>query len=129
MAGSIPTRSLRQDSVPTSRRSQQRAVTTSKAYAELNAPLLADVAFADLLELNGAVRFFGLFQLGSTTTFKAGANWKPIEDLRLRVSWAEGFRAPQIGELFGTQTRFDQQLSDPCSSHPGNTAPQNFRTD
>ena len=66
---------------------------------------------------------------GSTTTFKAGANWKPIEDLRLRVSWAEGFRAPQIGELFGTQTRFDQQLSDPCSSHPGNTAPQNFQND
>ena len=42
----------------------------------------------------------------------------------LRVSWAEGFRAPSIGELFGTQSRFDQQLSDPCSSHSGNTAPQ-----
>jgi iron complex outermembrane recepter protein len=100
-----------------------------EAYAELNAPLLSDVPFADLLELNGAVRYSDYSNSGSTTTFKAGANWKPIQDLRLRVSWAEGFRAPQIGELFGTQTRFDQQLSDPCSSHPGNTAPLRFQND
>ena len=98
-----------------------------EAFAELNAPLLSDVPFADLLELNGAVRFSDYSNSGSTTNFKAGANWKPIEDLRFRVSWSEGFRAPQIGELFGTQTRFDQQLSDPCSSHPGNTAPLNFQ--
>ena len=35
----------------------------------------------------------------------------------MRASWAEGFRAPSIGELFGTQSRFDQTLDDPCSSH------------
>ena len=57
-----------------------------EAYAELNAPLLADVPFADLLELNGAVRFSDYSTSGSTTTFKAGVNWKPIEDLRLRGS-------------------------------------------
>ena len=95
-----------------------------EAYAELNAPLLADVAFADLLELNGAVRFSDYSTSGSTTTFKAGLNWKPYEDLRLRASWAEGFRAPSIGELFGTASRFDQALSDPCSSD--STADQNF---
>ena len=82
-----------------------------EAYAELNAPLLADVQFADLLELTGAVRFSDYSRgIGSTTTFKAGVNWKPIEDLRLRGSWAQGFRAPQIGELFGSQSRFDQTL-------------------
>jgi iron complex outermembrane receptor protein len=95
-----------------------------EAYAELNAPLLSDVQFADLLELNGAVRFSDYSTSGSTTTFKAGLNWKPYEDLRLRVSWAEGFRAPSIGELFGTASRFDQTLSDPCSSD--STAEQNF---
>ena len=96
-----------------------------EAYAEINAPLLRDVPFADLLELNGAVRFSDYSQgIGSTTTFKAGANWKPIQDLRLRASWAEGFRGPQIGELFGSASRFDQQLSDPCSND--STAAQNF---
>ena len=100
-----------------------------EAYAELNAPLLSDVPFADLLELNGAVRFSDYSTSGSTTTFKGGVNWKPIPDLRFRGSYAEGFRAPSIGELFGTQSRFDENLDDPCSSHPGNAAPQRFSND
>ena len=100
-----------------------------EAYAELNAPILADVPFADLLELNGAVRISDYSTSGSTTTFKGGVNWKPFSDLRLRGTYAEGFRAPSIGELFGTQSRFDEVLDDPCSSHSSNTAPQRFAND
>ena len=87
-----------------------------EAYAEINAPLLADRPFFELLELDAAVRFSDYSSSGSTTTFKGGANWKPIRDLRLRGSYSEGFRAPTIGELFGTPTRFDQELADPCSA-------------
>ena len=99
------------------------------AYAELNAPILADVPFIELLELSGAVRFSDYSTSGSTTTFRGGVNWKPIEDLRLRASYAEGFRAPSIGELFGTQSRFDEVLDDPCSSHSSNLAPRRFAND
>jgi iron complex outermembrane receptor protein len=88
-----------------------------EAYLELNAPLLKDVAFANLLELSGAVRFSDYSTSGSTTTFKGGVNWKPIADLRLRGSYSEGFRAPSIGELFGTFSRFDSAFDDPCSSN------------
>ena len=87
-----------------------------EAYAELNAPLLANITGAELLELNGAVRFSNYSESGSTTTFKGGVNWKPFRDLRLRGSYSEGFRAPTIGELFGTPSRFDQELIDPCSA-------------
>ena len=84
-AGSIPIRSSRPASAPTFRRSRPRAATTSrKPMPRSNAPLLADRPFADLLELSGAVRFSDYSTSGSTTTFKAGVNWKPIEDLRLR---------------------------------------------
>lgn len=100
-----------------------------EAYAELNAPLLAGLPLVELLELNGAVRLSDYSTSGSTTTFKAGINWKPIKDLRLRGTFAEGFRAPSIGELFGTQSRFDEVLDDPCSSHTGNNAPQRFSND
>ena len=100
----------------------------NEAYAELNAPLFKDISFVNLLELNGAVRYSHYKtddgQSFSHTTFKAGLNWKPYEDLRLRASWAQGFRAPSIGELFGTASRFDQTLSDPCSLD--STAAQNF---
>ena len=101
----------------------------AEAYAEVNAPLLADVPFADLLELSGAVRHSKYSKSGSTTTFKGGINWKPIPDLRIRASYSEGFRAPTIGELFGTPSRFDQTLFDPCSSSPGNQAPRRFQND
>jgi iron complex outermembrane recepter protein len=86
-----------------------------EAYAELNVPILANIPMFNLLELNGAVRFSDYSTSGSTTTFKGGVNWKPFADLRLRASYAEGFRAPAIGELFGTQSRFDQVFADPCS--------------
>jgi iron complex outermembrane receptor protein len=100
-----------------------------EAYAEINAPLLSYRPFFQLLEVSGAARFSDYSTSGSTTTFKGGVNWKPVNDLRLRGSYAQGFRAPSIGELFGTQSRFDQQLDDPCSSHPGNTAPRRFQND
>jgi iron complex outermembrane receptor protein len=100
-----------------------------EAYAELNAPILADLPFVKLLEFNGAVRFSDYSTSGSTTTFKGGVNYKPFQDLRLRASYAEGFRAPSIGELFGTQSRFDEVLDDPCSSHSSNNAPRRFAND
>ncbi|MEO6199215.1 MAG: TonB-dependent receptor [Sphingomicrobium sp.] len=87
-----------------------------EAYAEINAPLIANRSFFQLLELGAAVRFSDYSTSGSTTTFKGGVNWKPIRDLRLRGSYSEGFRAPTIGELFGTPSRFDQELNDPCSA-------------
>lgn len=95
-----------------------------EAYAELSAPILSDSPFFDLLELTGAVRWSDYSTSGSTTTLKGGVNWKPVADLRLRASYAEGFRAPSIGELFGTQSRFDQSINDPCST--STTAGQNW---
>lgn len=100
-----------------------------EAYAELNVPLLSGTPFFELLEIDGAVRFSDYSTSGSTTTFKGGVNWKPIADLRLRASYSEGFRAPSIGELFGSQSRFDEVLDDPCSSHASNVAPRRFQND
>ena len=86
-----------------------------EAYAELDAPLLKGLPFAELVELTGAVRFSDYSTSGSHTTFKAGANWMPVRGLRFRANWAQGFRAPSIGELFGSQSRFDASIDDPCS--------------
>jgi iron complex outermembrane receptor protein len=87
-----------------------------EAYAELNAPILAGVPGAQLLEIDGAARYSDYSSSGHTTTFKGTVNWKPINDLRLRGGYSEGFRAPSIGELFGTPSRFDQEIADPCSA-------------
>jgi len=98
-----------------------------EAYAEINAPLLANMPAANLLEVNAAARVSDYSVSGSTQTLKAGVNYKPVKAVRLRASYSEGFRAPQIGELFGTFSRFDQTISDPCSND--STAPRNFIND
>ena len=90
-----------------------------EVYGELRVPLIRDVSFLQLLELNGAVRHSDFSTSGSNTTFSGGVLWKPISDLLLRGQYAESYRAPSIGELFGAQSRFDAALDDPCTSAPG----------
>ena len=41
----------------------------------------------------------------------------------VRANWAEGFRAPNIGELFNTGSRFDSSLDDPCDDYPASGNP------
>lgn len=51
------------------------------------------------------------------TTYKAGVNYKPIEDLSVRATYARAVRAPNIAELFApTNTLLTNLASDPCAS-------------
>lgn len=86
-----------------------------EVYGELNIPVLKDIPFFSLLEGSLAARYSNYSTSGSRTTFKGGLSWKPFDDLRLRGTWAQGFRAPSIGELFGAPSRFDGGVQDPCS--------------
>jgi iron complex outermembrane receptor protein len=99
----------------------------NEAYAELRLPLLRDTPGGYRLEVTGAARYSDYSTSGSTTTFSTGVNWQPNEYLLFRGNWAQGFRAPSIGELFGTPSRFDQEVSDPCSQ--GSSASQNYQND
>jgi iron complex outermembrane receptor protein len=89
-------------------------------YVELNAPLLADMPFAKHLDLSVASRYSDYSNFGDTTNNKVGFRWQIVDDFTFRGTWAEGFRAPSIGELFGTFSRFDATLTDPCD---GNVTP------
>lgn len=91
-------------------------------YLEFNAPLLAEVAGVKLLELSAATRYSDYSNFGGTTNNKFGLRWQVSEDFTLRSTWAEGFRAPSIGELYGTFARFDAQIADPCNFATGQTA-------
>jgi iron complex outermembrane receptor protein len=93
----------------------------NEAYAELRAPLLSGVPGIDLFDLNGAVRVSDYSILDPEFTGKLGARWKPMKDLMIRGSWGRGFRAPSIGELYGSESRYDAALTDPCSdfNRPG----------
>ncbi|HET7505873.1 MAG TPA: TonB-dependent receptor, partial [Kofleriaceae bacterium] len=87
----------------------------SEAYAEVRAPLVAGKPGAELLDVNVAGRVSKYSFLDAEFTGKVGARWKPTKDLIFRGSLGQGFRAPSIGELFGSKSRFDATLTDPCS--------------
>jgi iron complex outermembrane receptor protein len=90
-------------------------------YGEINVPVISDAAFAKNLDLNAAFRTSDYSTSGSNTVFKVGAAWQVNDDLTFRGNWSEGFRAPNIGELYNTGSRFDSTISDPCNSGGGNT--------
>ena len=92
---------------------------SDEIYGELRIPLIKDKPFFHSLELNGAVRHADYTFSGGSTTYTATGLWKPVEDFLLRGSYATGFRAPSLGELFGGRSRFDNPTNDPCSNIPG----------
>lgn len=103
---------------------------SDEIYAELNVPLLADIPGFKLVELNLAARKSsydtnGVFNgeaispdLGGDTSKKVGIKWQIFDDLMLRGTYSESFRAPDVLDLYqGGQEGFPS-AADPCN--PGN---------
>jgi iron complex outermembrane receptor protein len=84
-------------------------------YGEVIVPLWQGDG-AQRLDVNAAARYSDYDLFSSDTVFSFGANWAPTDNLVFRANFAEGFRAPNIGELFNTGSRFDAGVSDPCSN-------------
>src|SRR5690606_27260447 len=77
-------------------------VNVTEGYLETNVPLLANQPFADLLEVNGAVRLTDYSTSGQVTTWKLGAVWEPASFIRFRGTLSRDIRAPNALELFDT---------------------------
>ncbi|PIC00293.1 TonB-dependent receptor [Caulobacter sp. X] len=86
-----------------------------EVYAEAAIPLLKDVPLAKSLDISLAARYSDYDTVGGDSTLKAGLGWRPIQDILVRGTYAQGFRAPSILELYqgGRQTSF--QGTDPCN--------------
>ena len=85
-------------------------------YGELVIPLMSGQRGAERLDISLASRYSDYDLFGSDTVSKIGVNWAPTENLLFRASFSEGLRAPNIGELFNTGSRFDAGINDPCSN-------------
>ncbi|HDS0924259.1 MULTISPECIES: TonB-dependent receptor [Stenotrophomonas] len=87
----------------------------NEVYLELNVPILADMAFAKELTLNVASRYSDYSNFGGTTNSKFGLTWRPIDELLVRGTYAEGFRAPTIADLYGGLSSSFERYTDPCA--------------
>jgi iron complex outermembrane receptor protein len=86
-------------------------------YAELNVPLLADQDLAKELSLSLASRYSDYSTFGDTTNSKIGLKWRPVDELLVRGTISEGFRAPTVSNLYGGGSQsFVNGFIDPCDS-------------
>ena len=94
----------------------------NEAYVEFSVPVFKDGWFGKSFDLSLAGRYSDYSTFGGEFTPKYGFRWQVADELLVRSTYAEGFRAPSIGELFGQPSRFDANIVDPCLVSP-NGAP------
>ncbi|HZH43837.1 MAG TPA: TonB-dependent receptor [Lysobacter sp.] len=109
------------DAFKQSRQSTDLPATTTEGdysldevYAELDIPILADIAFAQELSVNIASRYSDYSNFGDTLNSKFSLRWRPIDGLLVRGTYAEGFRAPSINDLYGGVGGSFESYTDPC---------------
>ena len=91
--------------------------TTEKSeYAELDLPLVGDAPGVKLLDLDLAGRHTNYSTYGGNNTYRWGLKYQPNSDWLVRASWSQGFRAPNIQELFAAGTNLSANIDDPCTN-------------
>jgi len=83
-------------------------------YVEFLIPVLADMPFAQGLNFSVASRYSDYDTFGDTTNSKFGVEYRPIRDVLVRGTYAEGFRAPTISNLFAGGSQSFVFYTDPC---------------
>jgi outer membrane receptor protein involved in Fe transport len=85
-----------------------------EAFAELNVPLFRKAPFAETLSFGGAVRLSDYSSIGRTTTWSANGVYAPVRDLTFRGTISQAVRAPNLNELFGSESGTYEFIADPC---------------
>jgi iron complex outermembrane receptor protein len=78
------------------------------------------------LELNGAARATRYSTAGYVTTWKTGATWRPVEDIRFRVTRSRDIRAPNLNELFQAGAANSDSVRNPAYTSDGANGPASF---
>jgi outer membrane receptor protein involved in Fe transport len=90
-------------------------------YAELFVPLLRDVPFVHALNVTLGDRYSKYSSFGTTSNGKFALEWRPVEDLLLRSTVSDVFRAPTVTDIFaGPQSSQFSLSHDPCDGYTGN---------
>jgi len=71
-----------------------------EVFGEAIVPLAKDARFAQSLDFNAAVRHANYQGSGGIWAWKAGLDWQPLDDLRLRGTLSRDIRAGTLSERF-----------------------------
>ncbi|CAD7732591.1 Vitamin B12 transporter BtuB [Xanthomonas hydrangeae] len=90
-----------------------------EAYAEALFPLLKDLPGINALNITLGTRFSDFSSVGSKTNSKVSLEYRPIENLLLRGTVSQVFRAPNINELYAGVAGDAATVNDPCNGYTG----------
>jgi outer membrane receptor protein involved in Fe transport len=94
----------------------------SELYGELFLPILKDMPGAKALNVTVGSRYSDYSNFGSNTSSKLQVEWRPLDDLLLRGTVAEVFRAPTIVDIFAGPTGNAPLVKDPCVGYVNDPA-------
>lgn len=101
----------------------QGGFNVKEAYAEVLIPVLKDMPFAKSLNVDIGSRYSKYSLAGNTTNSKIAIEWRPIDDLLLRATVSQVFRAPGISDLFSGPLSDAPTFQDPCIGYFPGTSP------
>jgi outer membrane receptor protein involved in Fe transport len=84
-----------------------------EGFLESVVPILSERPGAQVLDLNGAVRWTDYSASGQVVTWKLGATYSPVRNLTFRGTRSRDIRAPNLNDLFLAGQVNTQQVSDP----------------
>ncbi len=87
----------------------------AELYGEARVPLVQNAPLVKDLQLELGYRYSDYSTVGSTNTYKIGADYSPIDDLRFRASYNRAVRAPNVIELYAAQAVQLDGTTDPCA--------------
>jgi len=106
-------------------------------FGEIQVPIIENRPGFESLSFEAAYRYSDYSSGFKTDTYKIAGDWSPVEDFRLRASFQRAVRAPNVVELFTSQTLglFDLTAGpngnfDPCSGDfdPNSANPEPARS-
>jgi iron complex outermembrane recepter protein len=87
----------------------------AELYAETVVPVWESDSGDHSLSVEAALRYSDYSDFGDTTNPKLGLRLKTAPDLLIRATYAEGFRAPSLNELYQGVSESQAFLNDPCT--------------
>jgi outer membrane receptor protein involved in Fe transport len=88
----------------------------TEGFVETVVPLAKDTSWAKSLDLNAAVRATSYSTAGYVTTWKVGATYAPIDDIRLRATRSRDIRAPNLNDLYNAGTSTSNNIINPVNN-------------
>ncbi|MHB1207523.1 MAG: TonB-dependent receptor plug domain-containing protein, partial [Rhodospirillaceae bacterium] len=88
-----------------------------EAFGEIGVPLLKDKVGVEALNVDLAARATDYSTSGTVATWKAGADWQIIPDIRVRGTVSRDIRAPNLLELYNGATFNSQNQFYPSSTN------------